>query len=107
MAEPVGQSPVREGSTTVTCLNSSSIYTAIEQHFTTLFAEPDEPLAIALTTDHNPEPTRLTITEARQLTLNRTLPLEQRDRVWRELIRRAATRPSPGASPQSGRCCPG
>lgn len=79
----------------MTCLNSSSIYTAIEQHFTTLFAEPDESLTIAVTTDHNPEPTRLTITEARQITLNRNLPLEQRDRVWRELIRRARHTPKP------------
>lgn len=95
MAEPGGQSPVREGSTTVTCLSSSSIYTAIEQRFTTLFAEPDESLTIAVTTDQNLEPTRLTITEARQITLDRNLPLEQRDRVWRELIRRARRTPEP------------
>jgi hypothetical protein len=95
MAEPVGQSPVREGSTTVTCLSSSSVYTAIEQHFTTLFGEPDESLTIAVTTDQNLEKTRLTIAEARQVTLDRDLPLDQRDRVWRELIRRARRAPEP------------
>ena len=49
----------------------------------------------ALFSDQNPEPTRLTVAEARQITLDRALPLAQRDRVWRELIRRARRTPEP------------
>ncbi len=84
---------LREGTTTVTCLNSSSVFTAIEQHFTTLTAEPHQPLAI--TVDHDPEPRELSVTEARDITCDRTVPLGRRDQIWRELIHRARRTPNP------------
>lgn len=93
MAEPVGQTS--EGQTTVPCLNSSSIFIAIEQHFTTLTAHLREPLTLPLPDTSGDEESRLTLPEARDLTRDTTAPLEQRDQIWRELVLRSRRTPEP------------
>lgn len=79
------------------CLNSSSIFTAIEQHFTTLTAHSGEPLTLP-TPDTSDTTTRdLTLPDARAFTRDLTNPLRQRDEIWRELITRARITPDPWA----------
>lgn len=79
------------------CLNSSSIFTAIEQHFTTLTERFREPLT--LSSPHAPDSTAhdLTLPEARAFTRDVTNPLKQRDQVWRDVITRARVAPDPWA----------
>lgn len=93
MAEPVGQTT--EGQATVPCLNSSSIFIAIEQHFNTLTAHLREPLTLPLPDTTGGEDRRLTLPEARNLTRDTTAPLDQRDQIWRELVLRSRRTPEP------------
>lgn len=79
------------------CLTSSSIFTAIEQHFTTLTAHLHEPLTLTVPDAPDSTARDLTLPQARAFTRDLTNPLKQRDQIWRELIARARTAPDPWA----------
>lgn len=77
------------------CLNSSSIFIALEQHFTTLTAHLREPLTLPFTDPASPDTRQLTLTEARTLTRDITAPHAQRDQIWNELVLRSRRTPEP------------
>jgi hypothetical protein len=95
MAGSLGQTTGR--TTIVACLNSSSIFTAIEQHFTALTAHLHEPLTLPAPNAAGSTTPALTLPEARAFTRDLSNPLEQRDQIWRELITHARTTPDPWA----------
>lgn len=77
------------------CLNSSSIFTAIEQHYTTLTERFREPLTLSSPDAPDGTARDLTLPEARAFTRDVTNPLKQRDQIWRELITQARVAPDP------------
>lgn len=77
------------------CLNSPSIFTAIEQHFTTLTAHHRNPLTLPRPDGPDTMAGDLTLPEARALMRDVTAPLKQRDQIWRELITRSRATPDP------------
>jgi hypothetical protein len=79
----------------MTCLNSPSIFTAIEEHFTTLTSSLREPLIVAPSDAEVDEPRRMTLQDARTIARDRGAAPEERDAIWRELLHRARREPEP------------
>lgn len=79
----------------MTCLSSSSIFTAIDEHFKTLTSAHDEPLLLTAGTDEAGDPHPLTLLDARTIARDTTTTPEHRDTIWRELIHRARHTPDP------------
>jgi hypothetical protein len=77
------------------CLNSLSIFTAIEEHFTALTSSLREPLMLVLSDAEVDEPRRMTLQDTRTITRDRGAALEDRDAIWRELVHRARREPEP------------
>jgi hypothetical protein len=85
----------REGHATVPCLNSSSIFATVEQHFTNLTAHLREPLTLPLTDPASLDIRHLALPEARTVARDITAPLGQRDQIWTELVLRSRRTPEP------------